>query len=186
MVLLVVVGVTALLVWSLIAARGAVGARIAAVVGLVGVLAAGRVGQDMISTGDAVTQATGHVPDGVVFGAAGGAKLVHAVGMHGLQVLIALVVLLALGDLAARTKRLVMWLAAAGYAVFFASVTSTAYAGRAWTDVTTPEAVTGVAGLAAVGAGVAVAAWPLVRGRRGDAVPTGGAGVDTLAAAVVR
>ena len=42
---------------------------------------------DMAALGEAAAAATGQAPATIVFGAAGSAKLAHALGMHGLQVL---------------------------------------------------------------------------------------------------
>jgi hypothetical protein len=137
--------VVLLLVWSLVEFRGGPAARVAVLVGVLAMLAAGVIGRDMI----AVVAATGDVPPGVVFGAAGSAKLAHGIGMHGLQLLGLLAIGLELRPSRARTRLLIMLLAAAGYGCVFASVTVTAYAGRAWTAPTLPMALLALAGLLA-------------------------------------
>jgi hypothetical protein len=160
-VMVLVASVAVFLVWSLVGVRGEPGARIAAVVGLTGVLAAGAIGRDMIVAGEAVVTATGQVPGELVFGADGSAKLAHALGLHGLQVLILLTIGLALGSRPARVRRNLVALGAVGFGVLFASVTATAYAGRAWTAPTPAMALLGVAGLVAVAAAMAATVGPL-------------------------
>jgi len=160
-VVAVVVAVTVLLVWSLVGVRGQPGSRIAAVVGLVGVLAAGAIGRDMIDAGEAVVAATGQVPGELVFGAAGSAKLAHALGLHGLQVLILLTIGLALGPRPPRARRNLVALGTAGHAALFVSVTATAYAGRAWTAPSLEMAALGAAGVVALAVAVAATVGPL-------------------------
>ncbi|BCB75758.1 hypothetical protein GCM10022251_26450 [Phytohabitans flavus] len=167
-VLLVALGVGLLLIWSLLRFEGPPAARVAVLVGLVGIQVTGYIGFDMAATGEAVVVATGDVPESVRFGAEGSAKLAHALGLHGLQVLAALAIGLGLRPPAARTQVGLMVLASAGYAAVFASVAFTAYAGRPWTSPTAAMALLALAGLATLLAvsGV-VARWLLpVVGRR--------------------
>ncbi len=141
-----VVPVLVLLVWSLVQFPGAAPTRIAVLVGLLAVLAAGAIGKDMAAAGETVVETTGQVPFHIVFGAAGTPKLAHALGMHGLQVLGLLAIGLELGRLPARGRIRLMLLAAAGYVAVFAAVTVTAYAGRAWTTPALPVAAVAAAG----------------------------------------
>jgi hypothetical protein len=161
-VALVVVATVVLFGWSAVQARGHAGARIAAVVGLFGVLAAGVIGKDMIDAGEEVVAATGQVPSELVFGAAGSAKLAHAVGLHGFQLLILLTIGLALGAYSASTRRRLVALGAAGWSAVFAAVVATAYAGRVWTEPMPAVAALGATGLVAI----AVAAVVTVTGLR--------------------
>ena len=69
-------------------------ALIAFATGIGLLLFASALGADLISRGVAVVEATGAVPAGVLIGAGGSGKLAHAAGIHGLQVLIALELLL--------------------------------------------------------------------------------------------
>jgi hypothetical protein len=142
----VALGVAVLLVWSLVRFEGTPAARVAVVVGLAAILVSGYIGFGMAAEGESVVDATGRVPEGVVFGAAGSAKLAHAVGMHGLQLL----GLLAVGT-GLRPRR-PLWPMA------FASVALTAYAGRAWTSPPAALAALGVAGVVAIGVACAVVA----------------------------
>ena len=50
-------------------------------------MVSGYIGYGMAAVGEAAAAATGQAPATIVFGAAGSAKLAHALGMHGLQVL---------------------------------------------------------------------------------------------------
>ncbi|SER06041.1 hypothetical protein SAMN04487818_101438 [Actinokineospora terrae] len=152
-VLLVAMATGFLLVWALVDFRGAAVARVAAVGGLLALAVAGYIGTDLIGEGDKIYAATGHVPEDLVFGAAGSAKLAHAIGIHGIQVLIVPAVLLEGTALATRARLWTMLVATAGYAAVFAAVTVTAYAGRAWTDPTLPVAVLGLVGVVGVGVG---------------------------------
>jgi hypothetical protein len=158
-VILAVVAVAMLLVWSLVRFEGGPAARIAVVVGLLAMLVSGYVGMGIAAGGEAVVDATGHVPaSSVVFGAAGSAKLAHAVGMHGLQVLGLLAIGLGLRPTPVRTQVRLMIVASAGYAALYAGVAATAYAGRPWTSPTTPLALVMLTGLVAVLAVSAVVA----------------------------
>lgn len=157
-VMLVALAIVILLVWSLAQFRGTATNRVAVVAGLLALLVAGAVGSSMISEGEAVVAATGEVPDGVVFGAAGSAKLAHAAGMHGLQVLGLLAIVLEIRRVSARLR--IMLLATAGYAAVFASVTVTAYAGRSWIAPTVPMALLAAAGLLALMATAALTLRP--------------------------
>jgi hypothetical protein len=160
-IILVALAVALLLVWSLVRFDGTPAARIAVVVGLSAILASGYIGYDIAAIGEAAAAATGQAPDKIVFGAAGSAKLAHALGMHGLQVLGLLAIGLGLRPLPTRTQVAVMALAAAGYASVFAAVTATAYAGRAWTSPSAPLALLTLAGVVAVLASSAVVAGRL-------------------------
>ncbi|MBB5872993.1 hypothetical protein F4553_006427 [Allocatelliglobosispora scoriae] len=162
-VVVVVLAVVWLLVWALVRFRGSPAARLAAVAGLLAVLASGVIGKDMIAEGEAVVAATGHVPAGVVFGVEGSAKLAHAVAMHGLQLLIALAIGLRLGRRSSRSQTGIMLLAIGGYGALLTSVTVTAYAGRSVTDPQPPMALLGAAGVIVVAACLAVTAAAWVR-----------------------
>lgn len=146
-IVLVAVAVVAVLVWAALGLREDPVAWWAALVGLGSIVAASRIGVDMIGEGTAVVDATGRVPPSVVFGAAGSAKLAHAVGMHAIQVLGALAVVLRLGRSPAAQQRRAMRLAAIAYTVMFAIVVVQAYAGRALHDL--PATSWGAALLAA-------------------------------------
>jgi hypothetical protein len=167
-VVLVAVAVGILLVWALLRFDGTPAARVAVVVGLAGIMVTGYIGFDMAAEGEAVVDATGRVPESVRFGAAGSAKLAHALGLHGLQTLGLLAIGLGLRPPAARTQVWSMVVASAGYAAVFASVALTAYAGRSWTSPTAAMALLGLAGAVAVAAVYAFAAKRLlaVLGRR--------------------
>ncbi len=103
-IILVALAVAVLLVWSLVRFEGTPAARIAVVVGLSAILASGYIGYDIAALGEAAAAATGQAPDKIVFGAAGSAKLAHALGMHGLQVLGLLAIGLGLRPLPTRTQ----------------------------------------------------------------------------------
>jgi hypothetical protein len=156
------VAVVVLLAWSLAQFRGTASTRVAVLVGLLAVLAAGAIGKDMAAAGEAAVATTGQVPLHIVFGAAGAPKLAHALGIHGLQTLGLLAIGLELGRLPARARLRLMLLAAAGYSAAFAAATATAYAGRALTSPTPPMAVLAVAGALGLlfAAGVAVRNLP--------------------------
>ena len=140
--------------WSMIASlvrfRGSTATRIAVVAGFAAVLVAGAIGKDMAAIGEAAVDATGRVPDDILFGAAGSAKLAHAVGLHAIQVLGVLAILLDAGRLRARTAARAMAVATLGYAAVFGAVTATAYAGRAPHDPTPAMAVLLLGGALAV------------------------------------
>jgi hypothetical protein len=163
-IILVALAVAVLLVWSLVRFQGPPPARIAVVVGLSAILVSGYIGYDIAAVGEAAAAATGQAPETVVFGAAGSAKLAHALGMHGLQVLGLLAIGLGIRPPPTRTQVGLMVLAAAGYASVFAAVTATAYAGRAWTSPTAPLALLTLAGVVAVLAASAVVAGRLLPG----------------------
>jgi hypothetical protein len=161
-VLLVALAVLMLLIWSLIEFAGGTAARIAVIAGLVGILASGYIGFGMAAQGEAVVEATGQVPEELLFGAAGSPKLAHALGMHALQVLAALVVV--------RARRTPVWLmlvATGGYAAVFGAVTAAAYAGRPWITPGPVPAVVAAIGLAALAFS---AGWLLTRAARRDEV----------------
>lgn len=167
-VILVALAVAMLLVWSLVRFDGTAAARIAVVAGLLAIEVSGYIGFGMAAEGEAYVDATGRVPETVVFGAAGSAKLAHAVGMHGLQLLGLLAIGLGMRPLARGTQMKVMAAAVAGYAAVFGAVAATAYAGRAWTSPTAAMAALGLAGvvtLVAVSTFVAVPTVVSARGR---------------------
>jgi hypothetical protein len=163
-IIIVALALAVLLVWSLVQFRGTPAARIAVVAGLSAMMVSGYIGYDMAALGEAAAAATGHAPASIVFGAAGSAKLAHALGMHGLQVLGVLAVGLGLRPLPARTQIGVMTVATAGYASVFAAVIATAYAGHAWISPTRPLALLTLAGFVALLAASAVVAGRLLPG----------------------
>jgi hypothetical protein len=162
-------GIALLLVAVLVRFHGTPAARIAALAGLAGVLVAGYVGTDMAAIGEAAVDATGRVPHDVMFGAAGSAKLAHAVGLHGIQALAVLAIALEAGRLTARVAAIVMAVGSAGFAAVFAAVLATAYAGRAPFAPTVPMALLLVGGLVTVGTVASVAVANLSRERAGAA-----------------
>ncbi|WP_234441217.1 hypothetical protein [Streptomyces scabiei] len=119
--------------------------------GLAAVLVAGYVGKDMAAIGEAAFDDTGRVPREVLFAAAGSAKLAHATGLHGLQLLAVLAILCDAGRPRPRRAGTVLAVAALGYAAFFGAVTETAYAGRAPYDPTAPVGVLLAAGVLITG-----------------------------------
>jgi len=159
-IILVTLALAVLLVWSLVQSRGTPAARIAAVLGLSSMMVSGYIGADMAAAGEAAAAATGQAPASIMFGAAGSAKLAHALGMHGLQVLGVLTIGLGLRPPPTRTQVGLMILAGAGYGAVFAAVIATAYGGRAWTSPTLPLALLTLTGVVAV-----VAAYAIVVGR---------------------
>ena len=161
-IILVAAGIAVLLFWSLVRFRGTPAARIAVVAGLAAMTVSGYIGYGMAAVGEAAAAATGQAPATILFGAAGSAKLAHALGMHGLQVLGVLAVGLGIRPPPARTQLGLMIVATAGYASVFAGVTATAYAGRAWTSPAWPVALLILAGLGAVLAAYAVLARRLL------------------------
>ena len=112
--------------------RGGAALRLALLVGLVAVLVSSWVGGRMISEGTEVVATTGAVPDSVVFGAAGSAKLFHAVGQHGLQVLLGLALLLRVTGASPRRSLALVLAASAGYVLVLAGVGAAALRGEAW------------------------------------------------------
>ena len=168
MIIALTLGIVLLLVGPLVRFHGTPAARIAALAGLVGVLVAGYVGKDMAAIGEAAVTATGQVPHDIVFGAAGSAKLAHATGLHGIQVLAVLAILLSAGRLTTRAAGAAMAVAAAGFGVVFAAILATAYAGRAPYAPSVPMALLLVGGLLALGAVAAVALANLSPSRRDD------------------
>jgi hypothetical protein len=165
MIVALTLGIVLLLFGPLVRFRGTPAARIAALVGLVGVLVAGYVGKDMAAIGEAAVVATGQVPHDLMFGAAGSAKLAHAVGLHGIQALAVLAILLESGRLTARAAGVAMAVGSAGFGALFAAVLATAYAGRAPYAPTVPVALLLVGGVVALGAVAAVALANLTRTR---------------------
>lgn len=172
-IILVVLSLAVLLIWSLVRFLGSPAARIAVVVGLSAMMVSGYIGYDMAALGEAAAAATGQAPGAIVFGAAGSAKLAHALGMHGLQVLGVLAIGLTLRPPPARIQIGVMGLAAAGYSAVFAAVIVTAYAGRAWISPTAPMALLTLAGAVAVLAATAVVG-ARVPARADQPVPSSG------------
>jgi hypothetical protein len=141
LILPLTLGVLWLAICPLIRFEGSAASRIAAVAGMLSVLVAGYIGSDMAAIGEATFDATGHVPAELLFGAAGSAKLAHATGLHGLQVLALLAIGLDLGRLRSRTAALAMLVGTLGFAACFGAITATAYAGRAPLAPTAPMAV---------------------------------------------
>jgi len=156
-------GIALLLIGPLVRFHGTPAARIAALAGLAGVLVAGYVGKDMAAIGEAAFDATGRVPQDVMFGAAGSAKLAHAVGLHGIQALAVLAIALGAGRMTTRTAAIAMAVASAGFAALFAAILATAYDGRAPYAPTVPMALLLVGGLVAVGVVAVVALANLPR-----------------------
>lgn len=150
-VLVVVLSLVIVLVWVLVQFRGNGGERLAVVIGLVCLIAAGYIGNDLISAGQAHLATTGSIPYEVVFGAEGSGKLAHFVGMHLVQFLAVLAIITAEG----RRLALVALGAVGGVAVFV-SVTLTAYAGESWLA---PDPAVGALGV--VGVVIALAAMAL-------------------------
>ncbi|MFJ6987745.1 MULTISPECIES: hypothetical protein [unclassified Streptomyces] len=161
LILPLVLGLVLLLVAVAVRFDGPAPFRIAALTGLAGVLVAGAVGQRMAAVGERVFEETGHVPYEVVFGPAGSAKLAHAVGLHGLQLLLLLAVLTEAGRLGARAAATVTATAAVGYTAVYTAITVTAWTGRAPHRPTAAMAALLAAGvLLLAGAGwVAVSRW---------------------------
>jgi len=126
-VLMAVLALVIFLVWVLVAFRGNGGERVAAIVGLMSLIVAGYIGNQMIEVGTAQTSATGSVPYEVVFGADGSAKLSHFVGMHLIQFLAIIAIVSS-----ARRRLVLVALAAVGGLSVFGSVTVTAYTGQPW------------------------------------------------------
>ena len=172
-IILVALALAVLLVWSLVRFQGPPAARIAVVVGLSATMVSGYIGIGMAAIGEAAAAATGHAPATILFGAAGSAKLAHALGMHGLQILGVLAMGIGMRPPSTRTQIWLMVLAAAGYASVFAAVTATAYAGRAWTSPAAPAALLAGAGIVAVLAASAVVAGRLLP-RAGRPLPEAG------------
>ncbi|GAA0945745.1 hypothetical protein [Virgisporangium aurantiacum] len=158
-IIVLTLGVLWSLVASLVRFRGSAATRIAVVAGFAAVLVAGAIGKDMAAIGEAAVDATGRVPDDILFGAAGSAKLAHAVGLHAIQVLGVLAILLDAGRLRARAAAWAMAVATTGYAAAFGAVTATAYAGWAPHDPTPAMAVLLVGGAVAVAVVGVVALW---------------------------
>lgn len=138
-VLMVVLALAILLVWVMVRFRGNGGERLAAIVGLLSLLAAGYIGNQMIEVGDAQYVATGSVPYEVVFGAEGSAKLAHFAGMHLIQFLAVIAIVAS-----ARRRIALVSLGAVGSLAVFASVTMTAYSGSSWLA---PELGVGMLGI---------------------------------------
>ena len=149
-IMLVALAVAVLLVWSLVQFRGTPAARIAIVVGLGAMIVSGYVGYGMAALGEAAAAATGEAPAKIVFGVAGSAKVAHALGLHGLQVLGALAIGLGMRPPPTRTQVGLMAVAAAGYASVYAAVVATVYAGRSWISPTGAMAMLALAGVAAL------------------------------------
>lgn len=141
-VVLVVVGLVLLLVWVLLQFRGNGGERLAVIIGLVSLLAAGYIGSDIISAGQAQLAATGEIPYEVVFGAEGSAKLSHFVGMHLIQFLAVLAIITP-----ERRRTALVALGSVGGVATFVSVTLTAYAGESWLAPARAVGALGVVGI---------------------------------------
>ncbi|MER6157065.1 hypothetical protein ABT147_16195 [Streptomyces sp. NPDC001868] len=156
LILPLILGLVWLFVAVLVRFDGSGASRVAALVGLAAVLVAGYIGTDMAAIGETVYDDTGRVPQEVLFGTAGSAKLAHAAGLHGIQLLAVLAILGDAGRLRPRSTGIVLAVAALGYAAAFGAVTATAYAGRAPYDPTAPFWVLLVAGLLTTGTAAAV------------------------------
>jgi len=124
---LVVVALVILLIWVALKFRGNKGERLAVIVGLLSLLAAGYIGSQMIQVGEAHYAATGSVPYEVVFGADGSAKLSHFVGMHLVQFLAVIAIIAP-----ARRRLALVAIGAIGGLAVFASVSVTAASGSPW------------------------------------------------------
>jgi len=157
LILPLTLGVTLLLIVSFVRFRGTLASRVAVVAGLAGILAAGWIGRDMAAIGEAAFAATGQVPQDELIGAAGSAKLAHFVGLHAVQVLAVLAIVVNAGRLSARAAGLVTLVGAAGYAAVFGAVTATAYAGRAPYSPTVAMSLLLVGGVLALVAAAVVA-----------------------------
>ncbi len=150
-VLMVVLSLAILLIWVVAKFRGNGAERLATIVGLVGLLAAGYIGNNMIGAGEAHLSTSGEIPYEVIFGAAGSAKLAHFVGMHLIQFLAVLAIV------APERHRLpLVALGSLGGFALFASVTVTAYGGESWLA---PSPAVGLLGV--IGAVLAFAALAL-------------------------
>lgn len=160
-VLVVAVGVVAVLAWALLDLRPSPVAWWASITGFGLMLVGSRVGVEMIARGEAMLEATGQVPAAVVFGPAGSAKLAHAAGLHGIQVLILLAVVLMLGTHTAAVQRTMIRTASMAYTLLVVLITGQAYAGRSVWDLSPARAVVGaVAVLVLVGIGAsALRSW---------------------------
>ncbi|MCL6731839.1 hypothetical protein [Streptomyces neyagawaensis] len=177
LILPLILGLVWLLVAVLVRFDGSPASRVAAVVGLAAVLVAGYIGSDMAALGEAAFDETGQVPREVLFGAAGSAKLAHATGLHGLQLLALIAIVCDAGALRPRTAGAVVAAAAAGYAAVLSAVTATAYAGRAPFDATAPLWALLACGALLTGAAATVAVVHAAPARRVPdpvATPLGG------------
>ncbi|WP_249522164.1 hypothetical protein [Modestobacter marinus] len=172
LVMVTVLGLAVLLGWAARDLRHHDTRWTAAVLGIAGVLVAGWLGSDMAAAGEEVVAATGRVPEELVFGAAGSAKVAHALAMHGLQVLIVLAVLLGVSRFGAAARTALTAAGAVAYAMVVGAVTATAYAGRSWTAPETIPAVVGSVGVAGL-VGVGWVTLAGMRGRRIGSVATG-------------
>jgi hypothetical protein len=118
------------------------------------------------------------VPQEVLFGAEGRAKLAHATGPHGIHPLAVLATLCDTGRLRPRRSSIVLTVATLGYAAVFGPVTATAYAGRAPYDPTAPAWIL-TAGVLTVGT-AAVAVLVRAAPPAGRRIPGPGAGKTPL------
>ncbi|MDX2940772.1 MULTISPECIES: hypothetical protein [Streptomyces] len=156
LILPLILGLAWLFVVALIRFDGSGASRVAVLAGLAAVLVAGYIGGDMAAIGEAAFDETGHVPREILFGAAGSAKLAHATGLHGVQLLAVLAILSESGRPRPRRAASVLAVAALGYAAVLGAVTATAYAGRAPYDPTLPYGVLLLAGVLTTGTAAAV------------------------------
>ncbi len=129
-------GLLVMAAWAGFRLRGRPSALIAVSTGLGLLLFASALGTDLISRGMAVVEATGAVPTGLLVGAAGSGKLAHAAGIHGLQVLIALELLLGVRGVVGAERIRTMTVAAVAYVVGTLAITAHAYAGRSMLEPT--------------------------------------------------
>ena len=150
-----------LLVWAVIELRRPQVVRWAVIAGMVMLLGASAIGNDMIQRGNAHVAAVGEVPSRVTIGDDGSGKAAHAIGLHGVQVLGGLAVVLGLGRLAARKQTVLVAMAIAGYAGLFGVVTAQTYRGLAPFDLNLSTAALGAGSVLLLGTAVArgVGAW---------------------------
>jgi hypothetical protein len=159
------------LVWA--ARRAGVGSvRMAALGGVALLLVAQGFGSQLIAEGTATAVATGAAPAQVTIGAAGSGKLPHGIGIHALQVLAALAVVLEIGSRPLVARRRAMVAAIAGCTVTLAWAIAQTYLGRAPLDLTPVLALVLACGLGLIGGAYGWAAAGLSRPAAPDATPT--------------
>jgi hypothetical protein len=135
------VGLIILTGWSAVRLRSSPVHLVAAAGGLGLMLVGSAIGQDLISRGNAVVEATGDVPFALTVGAAGSGKLAHAVALHGLQVLAIAALLLGRSPLQLRRRILTMSVATLGYVMGTGLIAGQAYAGRSMLELAAPTAL---------------------------------------------
>lgn len=157
-VVMVVLVLAILLAWVFAKFRGNGGERLAAIVGLIGLLVAGYLGNKMIEVGLEQSMTTGSVPFEVVFGAEGSAKLAHFTGMHLIQFLAVLAIMTP-----ARRRIALVAVGAAGSLAVFVPITLTAFAGEPWLTPAPAVGALGLFGLVMVLAASALSVRSFVR-----------------------